>query len=146
MHTMSLDMNTLQTDLGRIPAGSLVHLSLLMKEPPTAEQVQELTDALYSNGIEVSSPPEAMVLSWDGNDIPAIDLTFRNPATPDPNTVGLLPLLLGAAVLALGFGYVLWKGGQIAEETMQSLVKLVIPITLIIGGIYLVSTMSKRST
>jgi hypothetical protein len=143
---MSLDMSTLQADLERIPAGEAVHVSILTKGPPTAEQVQELTDTFAWNGVEMLSPPRAITMDWDGYEVSAFDLNFRNPGTPAPGTTGLLPLLLGGAVLALGFGYVLWKGGNIAEETMQNLVKLIIPMTLIIGGIYLVSTMSKRST
>ena len=146
MPTMSLDMSTLQADLERIPAGEAVHVSILTKSPPTAEQVQELTEAFAWNGVEMLSPPRAITMDWDGYEISAVDLNFKMPASPAPGTVGLLPLLIFAGIASLGFGYVLWKGGQIAEETMQNLVKLVIPMTLIIGGIYLVSTMSKRST
>lgn len=146
MPIMSLDIGNLQSDLERVPAGTPVHLSLLTSSYPTDSEMQELIQAFASGGIEMLSSPKAMTLNWDGYEISAVDLNFKMPAQPAPGTVGLLPLLIFAGIAALGFGYVLWKGGNIAEETMQNMVKLIIPMTLIIGGIYLVSTMSKRST
>jgi hypothetical protein len=145
MPIMSLDMSTLQADLEQSPPGSEVHVSVLTQNPPSEQQIRELTDSFVSSGIEMRSPPRAITMAWDGYEISAVDLNFKMPAAPAPDTVGLLPLLIFAGIAALGFGYVLWKGGNIAEETTQNLVKLIIPMTLIIGGIYLVSTMSKRS-
>jgi hypothetical protein len=144
MPVMSLNMNTLASDLGRFPTGVPVHLSVLTPAPPTEAQMQELMDSFTSGGIQLLSSPKSAEFYWDGYQISGIDLNFINPGAPAPGTVGLLPLLLGIGILALAFGYIIWKGGEITEDAVQRLVKMAIPLTLIIGAIYLLGK-SKNS-
>jgi hypothetical protein len=139
MHTMSFDISTLEADLARTPAGSLVHLSLLTKEAPTSEQIRELSAALQASGASVVQHPTAGVIQWDGNEIPAIDLSFVNPGTPAAGTVGFLPMLILVFVAIGAAGYLVWKAGEIAEDSAQAFMKRLPWILGIVGVIYLVS-------
>jgi hypothetical protein len=139
MLTISFDIGTLEADLARTPAGSLVHLSLLTKQEPTQEQVRELTDALQASGVSVVQLPTAGVIQWDGNEIPAIDLSFVNPGTPAAGTVGFLPMLILVFVAIGAAGYLVWKAGDIAETSAQAFMKKLPWVLGILGVVYLIS-------
>lgn len=146
MPIFSMNMSTLASDLRGIPAGSPVHLSILTPEMPTDAQLQEVSSQLASGGVQLLSAPRSVTLEWgDGYSMSALDLEFRMPVTPDPGTTGLLPLLLLGGVAALGLGYVVWKGGEITENTVGSLTKMVFPMFLVAVGAYLIVSYAKRA-
>lgn len=144
MPIMSLDMNTLQSDLERVPRGDPVHLSLLLSQVPDDQQVQELTESLATGGIELLSRPQAMALNWDGYEVAALDLKFRAPGTPAPGTTAFWPALILILITIGGAGYLIWKAGDIADDTAQAIVKKLPWILAILGGIWLISENMKK--
>jgi hypothetical protein len=139
MPIMSLDIGSLQSDLARVPAGTPVHLSLLTSTYPTDSQIQDLVQAFTTGGIEMLSSPKAMTLNWDGYEVSAVDLNFRAPATPAPGTTAFWPVLIFALVAIGGAGYLIWKAGDIADDTAQAVMKKLPWILAILGGIWLLS-------
>ncbi len=145
MPIFSMNMSTLAADLRAIPAGSAVHMSILTPDMPTDAQLQEVSSQLASGGVQLLSAPKSVTLEWDGYSMSALDLEFRMPASPDPSSTGLLPLLLLGGVAALGLGYIVWKGGEIAEDTTSQLVKMVFPMFLVGVGAFLIYSSTKRT-
>jgi hypothetical protein len=146
MPILSMNMSTLAADLRAVPAGSPVHLSILTEQLPTDADLQRVFSEMRSAGIELLSAPKAVTLEWgDGYSMSGMDLQFRMPATPDPGTTGLLPLLLLGGIATIGLGYVVWKGGEITEDTVGSVVKMIFPMFLVGVGAYMLLNYSKRA-
>ncbi len=146
MPVFSMNMSTLAADLRAIPAGDSVHMSILTPDMPTEAQLQEVASQLASGGVQLLSAPKGVTLEWDGYSMSALDLEFRMPVTPDPSSTGLLPLLLLGGVAALGLGYIVWKGGEIAEDTTSRMLNMVFPMFLVGVGAFLIYSSTKRNT
>jgi len=136
---LRLDTAELQRDVESTAPGQIVELSVLMKSVPTDQQIQDLSRALHDSGVEIVSPPAAAGIEWDGNEVPTIDLAFKSPVRADPGKTAFIPMLIVGVIAALGFGYVLWKGGEIAQTTMATLTKLAFPALLVLSAVWLAS-------
>jgi hypothetical protein len=117
------------------------------------------TGELVDLRIGFSSPPDMAVVSAKLADVPlaaepriinspwpcTLQLRFYNPVSLNPGQYGIAWLLPLVAIAGLGgFAYFLYKGGEITEDFIANATKLVIPLTLIIGGLWIASSALKQ--
>lgn len=134
---LGTDIRELPSRLAAIEAGEEVHLAVVTEQPVDQQVLDQITASFREGGIRVLTPAAYTNIEWEGYSKPAVYLSFEKPAIPAEGEYALWPALLLGGVLLGGVGYILWKGGQIAEETVQSFTKMAIPIILIVGAFWL---------
>lgn len=85
-------------------------------------------------------------MTWeDGRYYPAVFLSFDRPAMAPADKVAFWPVMILALGAVAALGYVVYKGGEISEGFVTQMAKIIFPMFLAGGGIWLLSkTLEKR--
>ena len=118
-------------------AGSRVDLVIGLHEPLTSDQVALFEQFLRESSVPLVAPVQYGSYPANGWDH-ALSIKFQNPVR-QPGQVGFIWWIPVAIVGGLAtIGITGWIGFQVGEF-LQSLAKAIIPIALILGGVYLAS-------
>ena len=136
------DINRLQEYLAKnVPVGKPVELFIGVERDLNSDELDMLQDDLLAGGLELLDP---ISIGTSGDWENAVRLKFKRPAFPGPGTVGLIPLwlILTGGLAAIGLsGAIGWKLGNIVD----SVAKNIVPIALILGGLWVVTRMATKS-
>lgn len=140
-HGTMTELNRLQQYLAQnVPEGQPVELFLGVDRDLSADELDIMQDELQRGGLVLLEPiGVGSSGDWDNT----VRVKFSRPA-PLRGEIGVLPLavLIIGALGAIGIGGIAgWKLGNI----MDSFAKNIVPLALILGGIYAVVTIAKKS-
>lgn len=135
------DLNRLQQYLAKnVPEGKPVELFIGVERDLNSDELDLLQDDLLAGGLELLDP---VSIGSSGDWANTVRLNFKKPVA-NQSGIGILPLavLIIGALGAVGIGGIFgWKLGNI----MDSFAKNIVPIALILGGIWAVTTIAKKS-
>ncbi len=138
------DLNGLSTHLGRISPGEPLSLAVVTEATVDQQLLETVTAAAQQSGLRLLAPASYVTVDWEGYQKSAIYLSFVNPEVPEEGQYSFWPVVIMALAGAGALGYFLWKGGEIADTTVKSLVNMVFPLALLFAGVYLVSNYSNN--
>lgn len=125
--------------------GEKVSVVLCLREPATAEEIEAARATLEASGVTVYNV-QATEIEWNGEMRPAVRLCFARPAIAPADKIGFWPVVLVGLAAFGAIGYIVYKGGEIAEDFASTLKNLIFPLALLGAGTFiLVRYMDKRA-
>ena len=118
--------------------GEKVTVVLCLNAPAGQEQIAESKANLEASGVKVYSIGASEIEWGDGVMHPAVALCFARPAMAPADKIGFWPIVLAGVALFGAVGYVVYKGGEIAEDFMATVKNLIFPVILVAAGTYIV--------
>lgn len=115
--------------------GDKVDILIGFNDPFNEQDATELTQYMRDCGLEVTAPVQVTGGPYPYNAV----FQIRRPVMAPADKTAFWPMLLlglgGVAVL----GWSLYKSGQIATDFFGTISKAVIPLALIVGGVYVIT-------
>lgn len=139
------DLNELPYRIAGMAPGEHVHLAIVTEQPVSQDVMDQFAIDLRQSGIKLLSSVSYVDLEWEGYTKSAMYVSFEAPSPPASGEYAFLPMLI-IAIAGLGvLGYLVWKAGDIAEDSAAAIVKKLPWILLILGGVWLASKQIKQT-
>ncbi|MDM7999978.1 MAG: hypothetical protein QUS33_08260 [Dehalococcoidia bacterium] len=124
--------------------GEPVTVAICLDSPVTEGQISQMAGDLRASGVRVFGA-QAVNITWsDGQIHPGILLSFQRPSMAPADKISFWPVIILAIGAVGALGYIVYKGGEISEDFVQGLMKLIFPLALLGAGTYIIVKVTEK--